>query len=711
KIRHLEMVVGDGGVRLNCTLHPADRIWGLGGAIGSLNKRGKRYVLYATDEPLHTPDKESLYGSHPFVIIDGQRTFGLLIDFPGKIVFDAGFTHRDQLEITVAGSDFDLYIFDAADKLAIIHEYLELTGAPFVPPKWAFGFQQSRWSYPDETTIHDVAGRFRANDLPCDAIYMDIDYMDHYKVFEIDRRRFPDFARFAGEMKAMGFKLMPIVDPGVKIEKGYRIYEEGRRGGYFCLDEHGRDFVAACWPGVVHFPDFLRPEVRRWWGEQYLPLIEQGIAGFWNDMNEPSIFYTPDALHKVLLAAAQYKDFNAYGWEFGSIRERLMGLLNNPEYYQHFYQTRLDGAHVLHHEIHNLYGFDMTRATADALREHFTDRRFLLLSRSSYTGLHRFAAVWTGDNDSWWDHLLVHMRTVMSYNLAGYLYVGADVGGFNGNVSPELLIRWMQLGAFTPLYRNHSALGTRQQEPWEFDEADLTIMRDVLKLRYALLPYAYAEFMHAAAQMRPFILPLAFLYATDEARDVEDQFMYGRSLMVAPVHQPGRMGRPVHLPEGRWLLWKARRHDEREMRVMGAGDHYVAAAIDEIPLFMKENALVTLGRPMNYVGEHENTELIVVGLVTGEAEFVHYEDDGASNAYREGAYSTLTIRVGRAGGDYVYELEAAEDPRYPLKVRRLAFEIYDETGTLHRHAIDVRKGLGSQSGRPAITRQSRYHGD
>ncbi len=666
---------------LKYTLSKEDRVYGLGESLGGCNKRGRRYVLYSTDDPLHTPEKESLYGSHPFIIVDGRQTFGLLIDYPSKIEFDIGFSDIDVMEIFINSCNLDIYIFNSNDKRKIIKEYLSLTGAPYVPPKWAFGYHQSRWSYPDEKSIKEVALNFRHRRIPCDAIYMDIDYMKDYKCFTVDDNKFPDFKGFVRQLKDDGFNIVPIIDPGVKIEEGYSVYEEGRAGEFFCKDGNGRDFVCAVWPGLTHFPDFLNRDVRTWWAGCYKEFLNAGIEGIWNDMNEPAIFYTLLSLNEISKDSQQLTPES--GIEIMSFKSKVKHLSKQRAYYRSFFHSTDNGDVVMHDDIHNLFGFYMAMSAVKGFEEFLPGRRYFLLSRSSYTGLHRFATIWTGDNMSWWEHMPLHISMVISLNLAGYFHTGADIGGFGCNASSELVVRWTQLGVFTPFFRNHTALGTRNQEPWAFDSMSEEIIADAIRLRYALLPYIYSEFMRSVRELEPFVSHLMLFFDNERTKEIEDQFMFGNSIMVAPVCTANVTGRFVHLPESKWLFWPVCRYDEREMKVFDRGDYYINAPINRIPIFIKENSLIVMSSPMNYVGEKELEELIVTGLVTDRAVFDYYDDDGVTDAYKEDKHSVIKIKVERKGDDFDIACDMKFHSDVSIVVKRVKFEIYDETGGIY----------------------------
>ncbi|MBF0518036.1 MAG: DUF5110 domain-containing protein, partial [Nitrospirae bacterium] len=651
-IEGMTLTTLDSGIALTISLSPQDRVYGLGQTVGPLNKRGKKYRLYTTDDPVHTPDKENLYGSHPFVMIGSKSPYGLSIDYPAEICLDIGFTDHNVIEITIPSYDADIYLFRAQGHTLtfkdIVKEFLLLTGAPYVPPKWAFGYQQSRWSYPDARSIAQLAERFRKEDIPCDAIYMDIDYMDNFKVFTVDYNKFPDFAAFTGKLKQDGFRLIPIIDPGVKIQDGYDVYEEGKHKGFFCTTKDGSLFQAAVWPGLTHLPDFVNPDARRWWGSLCKRFLDMGIEGFWLDMNEPSIFYTPEAMAAVFDLVSEMR--NNPEIPKRCLQDMLNNLSNHRSYFHSLHHRTPSGARISNDKLHNLYGTLMAEAVADAFMENMPGRRYFLLSRSSSAGLARTAAIWTGDNMSWWEHMLSNIRMLMSLNMTGIFYNGADIGGFGCDVSPELMLRWMQLGVFCPLCRNHSAFGTRRQEPWAFDAQTLNCLRDTIKLRYALIPCSYSEFMRCAADLTPFIRPVMFDF--DCPFDVEDQFMYGDSIMAAPIHQPNATGRYVMLPQSSWLLCQALTHDNWAVSALPPGVHYIECPLNTTAFFIKENSIAILSEPMSYVGQREIETLRAVAFVTQTARFTYYEDDGLTYDYKKGVYCTLRIEITNTNGQY-----------------------------------------------------------
>ena len=481
------------GFCYQCQMSDTDVIYGLGEANRGINKRGYRYVSNCTDDPHHTEDKTSLYGAHNFIVVSGKQHVGLFFDYPATISFDIGYTQQNLLTVSCERADLYLYVITGESAYDVVKQFRKIIGTSYIAPKYAFGFGQSRWGYKTAEDIERVVRGYRDHQLPIDMVYLDIDYMQDYKDFTVNAERFPAFEQFVQKMKEEKIHLIPIIDAGVKIEKGYEIYEEGLEKGYFCKREDGSAFVAAVWPGWTHFPDVLNPDARAWFGGKYELLTSLGIDGFWNDMNEPAIFYSEEGIRalnqavsdhvKTFGADAMVDNPDAIPFEARGILERIQ---NNPEDYKRFYHN-VNGTMVRHDLVHNLYGYNMTRAAGEALRKIAPDKNMLLFSRSSYIGMHRYGGIWTGDNQSWWSHILLNLKMLPSLNMCGFLYTGADLGGFGADTTRDLLLRWLALGVFTPLMRNHTALGTREQECYQFEQIE--DFRHVVGVRYRLIPY------------------------------------------------------------------------------------------------------------------------------------------------------------------------------------------------------------------------------
>ncbi|MCH4239338.1 MAG: alpha-glucosidase [Oscillospiraceae bacterium] len=624
--------VENDGCTLACPLSSDTIVYGLGETVRGINKRGWHYCSSCSDEPQHTEGKQSLYASDNFLLLVGkEQMFGVFLDYPGKVDYDIGYTNMNHMAVTVGNADYDLYIIDGKSAEDIVHQFRGLIGRSYIAPKWAFGYGQSRWSYYSEDEVREVVQKHRENHVPLDMVYLDIDYMDHYKDFTLNDKAFPDFADFVQEMRRQNIHLVPIIDAGVKQEKGYDVCDEGLENDYFCKKADGTPFVGAVWPGKAYFPDFLNPEVRAWFGGKYRFLLDKGVDGFWNDMNEPALFYSEDGLKSAFAEMKKLEGQNLDMDKVNYFRGLVTGLSNNPKDYESFYHN-CGGERVRHDKIHNLYGYEMTRSAGEAFEKYCPDKRVLMFSRSSMVGMHRYGGVWTGDNCSWWSHLLLEIQMMPSLSMCGFLYSGADIGGFGDNTTADLLLRWIAFGVFTPLMRNHSALGTRCQEVYRFPEA-LPVFRNLISIRYALLPYLYSEYMKAALQDTMYFKPLAFVYPQDkDAARVQDQLMLGDELMVTPVYTQNAVGRTVYLPEPMKLV---RMHSAQEIwtEQMGKGYHYISIALDEVVFFLRSDRMIPLAMGGESVPEVDFGDLTLLTNVQHCATYQYYSDDGCSKDY------------------------------------------------------------------------------
>lgn len=669
------------GFIFSTQLEERDCAFGLGQAIGPMNRRGKRYRSFCAQAIPFIPDRTATNGAHPFLMLHGSRTIGIFIDYPTEVWFDVGFSRHDELTIQIPGKNFDLYVLTGASLQEIVARYFELVGTPFIPPRWALGYHQSRYSYEDAAEIRELVRRFRREKIPCDAVYMDIDYMPKYKVFEIDEQKFPKFGAFASEMAESGVQLVPIIDPGVRVEDGYRVYEEGKAEGHFCTKPDGSPFYASVWPGYTHFPNYLDEKCRRWWGAQYKVFTDAGVLGFWNDMNEPQFWYTRDGFRSLPERIGGVDETQFLGTESIQFRLDLNGFWMNERDFRGFVHRMPDGTDVNHWDVHNLFALNMLRAGAEGLRALAPDRRHMLISRSSFPGLHRYSGIWTGDNDSWWEHLQLNIRQVCTMNLSGFLFCGSDIGGHVGDASAELLVRWTQLGAFFPLFRNHTNKGSRRQEPWAFDERSGAILRDTIRLRYAFAPYLYSEFMQCSLEGRPFNTPLYYSDPTARTVQIEDQFCFGPSVMVAPIIHSSAQGRHVHLPSTEWLEWKAARYEDRTMRIRAAGDHWVDADLSRIPLYIRKNSLVPMAEPVETLQRSRTEAICVIGFVTDRAEIIHYDDDGETFGHERGNYSKTKIVVEKENGRFVGRAETTNHGTFVSPLKKIDFEVYGWDGS------------------------------
>ena len=622
-------------------------VYGLGEMPRGINKRGWHYITNNTDESRHSEDKLSFYGAHNFLLVrDGSTCFGLFVDFPGKVYYDIGYTSHNLFSFHTETPDYDLYLLSGGNENAICKEFRTLIGRSYIPPRWAFGLAQSRWGYKTEEDVREVARQYKEHDLPLDMICMDIEYMQDYADFTVNKERFPDLAKLSADLKAQGIRLVPIIDAGVRVDPNDSTCTEGLEKGYFCKKADGTPFVAAVWPGKAYFADFLRPEVREWFGHKYKALTDCGIEGFWNDMNEPSLFYSPERLRAFLndMAALREKDNIEQEEFFLRVIGGAMGLMNSPADYASFYHE-VDGQKVRHDQVHNLYGGSMTRAAGEAFADLRPGQRTLLYSRSSFIGSHRYGGIWLGDNNSSWAQLLANIQMMPSVQMCGFLYSGADLCGFSSDTTPDLALRWLEFGLLTPLMRNHSAVGTRMQEYYRFPEV-LPAVRNMIRLRYALLPYLYSEFMKAALENTSYFRPLAFDYPDDpDAREVEDQLLLGEGLMAAPVYVQNAHGRHVYLPEPMKLL-RLRAVDDYDEEILPAGHHYIRCALDEVLLFLRPGHIIPVAQPANNTSELDDASLTLWSfLPDGEsAEYRMYRDDGVTTEYeKKEHWKTLQI--------------------------------------------------------------------
>jgi alpha-glucosidase len=671
-----------GGFALQLRLSDGEGVVGLGQRMGPVNCRGNAYRLFSTDCPVHIPSIRSMYGTHPFMIILRDSPLGVFVDAPGEIIVDVGCSKRHEVQVRVPGRGCNLVVIEGESLKQIVSRYMSLTGSAYIPPRWAFGYHQSRWSYPDESTVRDIAGKLREHDIPCDVIHADIHYMDNYKVFTVDSKRFPNMSKLSEDLAEQGIKLISILDPGVKREAGYSVYEEGEKNRFFCQRQDGTGtFYGAVWPGPSAFPDFFQERVRAWWGAQYKQLLDQGIAGFWNDMNEPSIFYTPEAFDDFARKIERLHKAGTYQEE---VANTLFDkdVVGKESYYEQFTHS-INGETVNHKEVHNLYGTMMTKSTAEFLASHRPNKRSFLLSRSSYPGMHRYAAIWTGDNHSWWEHLSLNIQHMISLNLMGFLFCGADTGGFGGDCSPDLLVRWTQLSAFAPFFRNHAAMWATPQEPWAFDQETLARCREAIKLRYSLMPYLYSEFVRAACNGEPFIRGLFYDYRSAWKRLSDDQFMCGANLLVAPVIEPGADHRRVWLPEGDWLSVRGTETGLVGVGVTRGGDTLAYAPLSVVPLYMPSGSLVPMTKPGN---NPPADRYRLVGFTDSSATCSILLDDGEQAYANWGSFPKAVCSVSR------------QDGRWSTSVRfegclprtlTLELELWDSSGRCHQETVAV----------------------
>ncbi len=620
------VVQADSAISFKVSMDEDDMIFGLGETVRGVNKRGHLYRSWCSDEFSHTENKASLYASHNLVIFSGRSgVFGLFVDDPGAVTFDLGYTRSDEAVITCENGDCSAYYITADTLIGAVKEFRHIIGRSYLPPKWGLGYIQSRWGYTTEEDLRAVARNHRERGIPLDILSMDIDYMEDFKDFTWDARKFPDLPGMVADFKKDDLRVMPIIDAGVKEEAGDPTYDEGIEKGYFCRKADGKVFVGAVWPGRAVFPDFLREDVRQWFGKKYHGMLEAGVEAFWNDMNEPAIFYSEEGLADAYAKADSMRGTNIGVYDYFALKDAFTGMSNSMEDYRRFYHD-VNGQIMRHDRVHNLYGAMMTKAGACGMASYNPDKRHLLFSRASYIGAHRDGGVWQGDNNAWWSHILLSLKEMPGMNMCGFLYTGADLGGFGCNTTEDLLQRWLQLGVFTPLMRNHAALGTRDQEIYRFRKWKQ--MRDTLTVRYGLIPFLYSELVKAVMKDDMYFRPLAFDYPQDRiASRVEDQMMLGSACMIAPVYEQNARGRYVYLPED-MLMVRFRSSENYDCLPMKKGHHWIDLAMNEFPLFIRRGQVIPMAKGAEAVARIDASCMTLLGWLDHGTAFTLYDDDG-----------------------------------------------------------------------------------
>ncbi len=600
---------------------PGTRYFGCGERTGGLEKTNSHQVFWNVDPPMgHTASLNNLYTSIPFVLaLCGGRAWGLFVDSTYRLEFDLAHGSPERCGFAVDGGPLIYYVFAGPTPADVVERYGALTGRIPLPPKWALGNHQSRWGYKSADEILHLARTFRERNIPLDAVYLDIDYMDGYRVFTWDKKRFPDPAGLVRALDDAGVKLVTIIDPGVKVDQSYGVYRAGRAADLFCKTVADSEYHNVVWPGVCAFPDFTNPRTSEWWGDQLNVLTDAGVAGIWCDMNEPTMFVpTPQTL---------------------------------PDDVVH----RGDSEGLLHAQVHNLYGQLMAAATYAGLQKLRPDRRTFVISRSGFAGLQRYAVHWTGDNSSWWEHLWMSMPQLQNLGLSGYAWVGVDIGGFSGDATGELLTRWTEFGIFQPFCRNHSAWNTHPQEPWAFGEPYESHIRSMLQLRQRLIPYLYTLFHQAHRTSAPILRPLLFQYPEDETTYTsDDEFLLGAAMLVAPIARPGVEHRHVYLPRGTWVhYWTGQVHS--------GPTHILAhAPLGRPAVYVRANTPVPLWPVTSHDPGGTPIGLTWKAFVDSSAEDGAgevYEDAGEGFGYRDGqfALTRVTCRASAAGVDLTFE--------------------------------------------------------
>jgi alpha-glucosidase len=642
-------------------------------AFPEMSREGKFIVNWNTDTFSYPVGTDPIYQSVPFFYaLYNGKTYGLFFNNTFRTWFDMGKTSPGRYSFGADGGELDYFVFtgglDRSPK-KVLEDYSRLTGRTPLPPIWALGNQQSRWSYFPEKRVREIAEGFRKNKIPADVIYLDIDYMDGYRVFTWDKKRFPDPPKLIGDLKAEGFKTVLIIDPGLKVDENYEVYKDGKQKNVFVKNPDGSLLARNVWPGESVFPDFTSAAAREWFGAQYKKHLEEGIAGFWNDMNEPGVFATEKTERPEILHHPE-KTF-PYDTPHAGDDLKNAGSL-----------ALLPAGNVLpgtHRRYHNVYGMQMTRATFEGLRKLAPEKRPFVLTRAGFAGVQRYSAVWTGDNYAGWEHLALTIPMLANMSVSGVPFVGADVGGFNDMPSGELYARWLQAAALTPFFRSHSVGWVANKEPWEFGEEFTRINRAAVELRYQFLPYLYTLFREHERSGAPVMRPLWYEYPRDKQTYlISDEFMVGSDVLVAPVVKEGVTTRGIYLPVGaEWVdWWTGEKLESGKM-------HYLKTPLDRLPIFVRVGAVIPTQGVIQHTGEMPLSPVtlnVIAGIKPGVVErALLFQDAGDGYGYRGQDFREVRIehsqgslklmRAGNFNGQKIRYIRAIGVSAKPREVR------------------------------------------
>jgi alpha-glucosidase len=622
-----------------------EHFYGLGEKAARLDKRRSSFINWNSDTPGYTEGKDPIYQTIPFYIgLQRGLAYGIFFDNSYRSYFDFGRSSQQRAWFGAEGGELNYYFFYGPSIKKILGRYADLTGHMPLPPLWALGNQQSRWSYYPDTMVEEVVSEYRKRDLPLDVIHLDIDYMNGYRVFTFDKQRFPDPKGLTDKLSRQGVKVVTIVDPGIKHPpdktERYHAFDQGLEKNFFQRRRNGDLFVPRVWPGESVFVDYTLPEARRWWGDLHHAYTDTGIAGIWNDMNEPSDFV--DQSGKNQLDVVSYDE----------------------------------GENTTHAKNRNAFALLMSRATYEGLERLQPDRRPYVITRAAYAGIQRYATMWTGDTNSTWESLALNIPMFTSLGLSGEPFVGSDVGGFIGRGNGELLVRSYQVSFLAPFCRNHKVIDGYDQEPWRFGKYYEDIIRKYLKLRYVLLPYLYTALEKAHRSGVPPFRPLLLNYQDDSnTYNIDDQFMVGDDLLVAPIVKPDVTRRLVYLPDGSWYdYWTNKRYS-------GGTMISVDAPLDVVPMFIRGGAIIPVGPSLNYVGERPADPITfnIYPDEKGSASASLYEDDGLSPAYKTGAFRRTAVSARRGPRGLTVSIEAAAGSYNPGP-RKFSFVVKSHEG-------------------------------
>ena len=643
----LGMARDGSGVRVWKTMPSNEQYFGLGEKGGRLDKRGHSYVMWNTDAAGWGATTDPLYEDVPFFLaLRSGKAYGIFFDNTYRSSFDFGATFPNRYSFGAAGGNLNYYFFYGPAPKSVIEEFTALVGRTPLPPRWSLGYQQSRYSYYPAKMVRFIANNFRLRDIPCDVIYLDIHYMNGYRVFTWNHHRFPHPRAMIAALRKQGFRVVTILDPGIKLDPNYWVYQQGIAGHDFVTLPDGKVYVGDVWPGASVFPDFTSPRVRDWWGTLYRGLVSDGVSGFWNDMNEPSIFNS----------ASRTMPLDAVFYDHG---------LESPQA-----------------KIHNVFGMQMSRGTRDGVLRLRPNRRPFVLTRATYAGGQRYAAVWTGDNSATWQHLRISIREILNMGLSGLAFAGADIGGFAKSPTPDLYTRWLEAGIFYPLCRTHTNFGTAEQDPWSYGIRRENINRRSIDLRYRLLPYLYNAFYQSSQTGLPIMRALLLDYPDDpEAVAQQDEFLFGSDFLVAPVVRDGARAWRVYLPEGKWFnFWNDRFYD-------GKQTVRVNAPLGRIPLFVRGGAIVPTQQVVQYTGQAPIDPLTFLIYPDGNSSSEYYEDDGSTLDYQHGDYFPRRISVEQTPSRVSVQISARQGSYQP-PARSLVLKIFNQRHSPKRVLLD-----------------------
>ena len=592
-------------IKMSKTSKDGECFYGMGDKASHSNLKGKKVENWATDQYAFSKDQEPLYKVVPFYIgLQNKQCYGIFFDNTFKTTFDFCHDRRNITSFYADGGEMNYYFVYGPAMADVVTTYTHLTGKPEMPPLWALGYHQCKWSYYPESKVKEVANKFRELQIPCDAIYLDIDYMDGFRCFTWNKEYFPDPKKMVAELLDDGFKTVVIIDPGIKIDKEYSVYQEALEKDYFCKRADGPYMKGKVWPGECNFPDYTNPEVRDWWAGLFKELISDiGVKGVWNDMNEPAVMEVPG------------KTF--------------------PMDVRHDF----DGNPCSHRKAHNIYGTQMARATYEGVKRFAYPKRPFIITRSAYSGAQRYTSSWTGDNVASWEHLWIANIQMQRMSISGMGFTGSDIGGFAEQPSGELYARWIQLGVFHPFCRTHSSGDHGDQEPWSFDGEVVNITRKFVSLRYQLLPYLYTMFWEYINDGVPMLKPLVYYDQEDiQTHYRTDEFLFGNQILVCPILEPNALGRRMYLPAGNWYNYWTNEIIE------GKKELWVKTDYDQIPIFIKEGAVIPKYPVQQYVGELQFDEITLdIYYKLGKEKSKLYEDAQDGYDYNKGRYSLSTF--------------------------------------------------------------------